>query len=307
MEFDRRMDAYAARQYGVVSRSQAHAVGMTDAMISSRLDAGRWIRLCSGVYAYASAPPKWERQVTAAVLSRPRAYVAGRSAAYLHGFGGYRRGRPEILVPASGNARSPLARVVRESHFDEVSTNRLSGFETTTPAETIWTLARSLAAEQLEKLVDSQLAARKVAVNDFDPILQRIEDERRPGGPRLRAALADRRMDAYQPPTSELESHLYPLLDSPGIPPYTRQCPIRLDDRIQAVLDAYIPQWRLIVEADGRRWHTRQSDFERDRRRDNAAVVMGLHVVRFSYRMLVNERAYCLRTLLEAGRSRVAL
>lgn len=307
MEIDRRLDMYAARQYGVVTRSQAYGVGMSDTMIAARLDAGRWIRLASGVYAYASAPPKWERQMAAAVLSRPRAFVAGRSAAYLHGFSGYRRTRPEILVPTEGNARSPLARVIRDSHYEEVATTRVAGFEATTVAETIWTLARSTTNDQLARLIDSQLSARRIRVDAFDPILARIDGERRPGAPRLREVLADRRLDAYQPPTSELETHLYPLLDSPGIPPYTRQCPMRLDDHIRAVLDAYIPLWRIIVEADGRRWHTRQADFERDRRRDNAAAAQGLLVIRFTYKMLVEDPAYCLTTLLDAGRSRVAI
>lgn len=307
MEIDRKVDQFAARQYGVVSRAQAASVGMTDSMIARRLGTGRWIRLTSGVYAYASAPPRWERQVAAAVLSRPRAYVAGRSAAYLHGFDGYRPGRPEIMVPSRSNARSPLARVIRESHFDRVAVTRISGFETTSVAETIWTLASKLSKKQLERLVDSQLSARNVRVDAFDPILERITGERRPGKPGLEAALADRRLDAYQPPTTELEAHLYPLLDSPGIPPYTRQCPFRLADGIQAVLDAYIALWRMIVEADGRRWHTRQADFERDRRRDNAAATLGLTVIRFTYRMLVDEPAYCLQTLREAGRSRAAI
>jgi very-short-patch-repair endonuclease len=63
----------------------------------------------------------------------------------------------------------------------------------------------------------------------------------------------------------------------------------------------------MIVEADGRRWHTRQADFERDRRRDNAALALGLVVVRFTYKMLVTEPDYCLRILLDAGRKRMVV
>ena len=109
----------------------------------------------------------------------------------------------------------------------------------------------------LERQIDGQLTARTVRVGDFDPILERIHGERRTGGPRLRAVLDDRRFDAFQPATSELERYLYPVLDSPGIPPYRRQCPLRLDEGIEAVLDAFVDDWLMIVEADGRRWHTR--------------------------------------------------
>lgn len=304
VEIDRRLDEYAARQYGVLTRSQARAGGMTDQMISYRLKSGRWVRLASGVYAYASAPPKWHRQVSAAVLSQPEAIVAGRSAAHLHGFDGFGIGRPELIIPAWGNARSGLARITRDSHFAEIDTERIGGFQVSTVAETLWTLSSRLDRLALERQIDGQLTARTVRVGDFDPILERIHGERRTGGPRLRAVLDNRRFDAYQPPTSELERYLYPVLDSPGIPPFRRQCPLRLDEGIEAVLDAFVDEWLMIVEADGRRWHTRRADFERDRRRDNAALAMGLVVVRFTYQMLVTEPDYCLGVLLDAGRSR---
>lgn len=128
MEIDRRLDEYAARQYGVVTRNQALEVGMTDGMISYRLSLRRWLRLSPGIYAFASAPSDWHRQVSAAVLSEPRAIVGGRSAAHLHGFDGHWIGRPEILVPASGNGRSRLGRVIRDSHFDQIATKNIARF-----------------------------------------------------------------------------------------------------------------------------------------------------------------------------------
>ena len=37
-----------------------------------------------------------------------------------------------------------------------------------------------------------------------------------------------------------------------------------------ARVDAFLPEWSLVIEAGNRRWHARQQDFERDRARDNA-------------------------------------
>jgi len=82
MNPDRRLDEYAARQYGAFSLSQARDVGFTRAMIETRRDNGAWIRLAPSVYVMASAPPKWERQMAAALLSRPGSIVAGSSAAH---------------------------------------------------------------------------------------------------------------------------------------------------------------------------------------------------------------------------------
>jgi len=70
---------------------------------------------------------------------------------------------------------------------------------------------------------------------------------------------------------------------------------------VPGTVDAYIGRWRLIIEADGRRWHTRKSDFERDRIRDNLATSHGIAVLRFTYRMLVGAPEQCVGTILETG------
>lgn len=75
----------------------------------------------------------------------------------------------------------------------------------------------------------------------------------------------------------------------------------------QSRVDAYLPYWRLVVEADSRRWHARQADFERDKLRDNALAAEGIVVLRFSYRMLKQDPGECLQTILRTGSHRRAL
>lgn len=73
-------------------------------MILTRIENGAWLRLAPAVYVLASAPPKWERQMAAALLTRSGSIVAGRSAAYLHAFDGFGPGRPVIMIGPGGNA-----------------------------------------------------------------------------------------------------------------------------------------------------------------------------------------------------------
>jgi len=130
--------------------------------------------------------------------------------------------------------------------------------------------------------------------------------ESRPGVrgiPGVRRLAEERLPDAYQPPNSELEPLVYQLLDHPEIPAVSREFPFPFE-LIPMTVDAYIPNWRLIVEADGRRWHTRKADFERDRLRDNLATSHGIAVLRFSYQMLTRQPGGCLATILETGRVR---
>ena len=137
VEIARRMSA----QDGVISRQQALECGATLGYIRVRLDTGEWESLSSGVYANTSAPRTWERRLRAALLSHPAAYIAGLSAAFLHGFPGVGRARPEVLVPYGGNNRSDISRVIRARHFDKVGTEEVAGFPCTNVAETILTLS----------------------------------------------------------------------------------------------------------------------------------------------------------------------
>lgn len=297
---DRLIDEFASRQYGAFSVGQARRAGMTDNMIHTRLAAGAWIRLAPGVYAVASAPPRWERQVAGAVLSRPQAIVGGSTAAHLHDFGGFNRRRPEIIVPANANTRSTVAVVRRSRWFDELGTIQLLGFTATNEAETLLALAGRLSVDRLEPLLDDRLAGGSLAVEDFEVIRRRVATGRVRGAGRLFPLLDRRGHDAWEPPGNLLERYLDQLVDHPGVPPATRQHPFRFEV-VPMIVDLYIAAWRLILEADGRRWHSRRADFERDRARDNAAAARGLAVLRFTWRMLTQDFEGCRRTLLETG------
>lgn len=300
---DRIIDEYASRQYGTFSRRQAEQAGFSSRMILTRVHNGAWIRLAPSVYALASTPPKWERQMAAALLTREGAVVAGSSAAYLHDFEGFGPGRPVILIGSGGNARSPLARVIRSERFRDVGVVRRRGFIVTDEAETVMTLAGLMGEDRLEALVDWLLARKSCTVEELARVVDANAGAR--GVARLRPIVEYRRPDAYQPPTTELERLLYRILSDHRLPPYVRQMPMSYH-RVDATVDAYIDAWRLIVEGDGRRWHTRQADYDRDRLRDNEAVAQGYAVLRFTYRMLRDTPEEIIDTLLRTGQGRRA-
>lgn len=303
MSPDRIIDEYASRQYGTFSRRQAEKAGFSSRMILTRVQNGAWIRLAPSVYAMASAPPKWERQMAVALLTREGAVVAGQSAAYLHGFEGFGPGRPVIMIGSDGNARSPLARVIRSERFRDVGVVRRGGFIVTDEAETVMTLAAGMGADRLEALVDWLIARKSCTVEQLARVVDANAGAR--GVARLRPIVEYRVPDAYQPPTTELERLLYRILSDPRLPPHVRQMPMSYQ-RVDATVDAYIDDWRLIVEGDGRRWHTRQADYDRDRFRDNEAVAQGYAVLRFTYEMLRDRPDWVLDTLLRTGQARRA-
>lgn len=298
-------DPYFALQYGIITVQQAREAGLTDRMIAYRVDTGRWRRLAKGVFAAGSAPPTWQRDLSAAILFHLRAIATGWSAAHLHGFTQAAPDRPEVMTSLTASARSPLAKVTRSAFFHQVQRSRVNGFETSSPAETILTIVPRLPPQRVEALVDETLARGTATIADYMDILARCEGGRVKGVVMLRDVVKVRTPDAYEPPHSELERLSRKLTDDPRVPPVTHQHPI-LGNAGPMIVDTFIGAWGLVLEVDGRAYHSRKADFERDRRRDNAAASLGYVVLRFTWEMVTKDFDYCLTTLLETGRRREA-
>jgi len=277
--FDHNIAALARRQHGVVNRGQCAVAGGTRKMVEHRVATGAWVRLGPGVYAMASAPPTWLRALAAAQLSTPDAAVAGKAAAALHGFEGFRPGHPAITIPAGANVRNALATVhqLTNPHLTVVE-----GIRVLTPIDSLFHVAGLAPADRTRLAFDQLLASRRLRVEDVAQRFLEFEPGRRSGIALMRTLLVARLEDGYSPPASVLESLLYDILDLPGMPAYIRQHPLPGAES-GAWVDAAILSSRLIIEADGRTWHTRVRDFARDRQRDRTAAAQGYRTLRFTY------------------------
>lgn len=301
---DAAIERTARRQHGVIARAQALEAGFTSRTIDHRIDSGRWIRLDSSVYALASHPFTWHRQLMAAVLSVEASVASGRSAAVLHGFPGFRPGRPEITIAPGRSERSRLAIVHRSAFVQQVE---VSHIPCTTVAHTVLGVAARLGTARLEGLVDDLIAARAVSTDELIDQFIPFAAGRRPGTRALRAILTARTPNAYEPPASVLERLLHDLLDDPTLPRFDRQFELPWWPPGQGRVDAYCAPCSLIVEADGRRWHTRERDFVSDRRRDNLATANGHVVLRFSHVDLTRDARESRRIILDTIRSRMLI
>lgn len=300
------VDRLMAIQHGVATRGQVLDAGGTASLIDHRLEVGAWEALASGIYAARSAPVTWERDLSAALLSRPGSMACRRSAAILHGLDGFRTRRPEIVIPYGGNARSPIATIRRSVYFDQLGRTTIGGFPVTNVAETLFMLAGVVDLGRLGRLLDDALAQARCSIDDLNDVHLRHLGDRIPGIGRFQVALAVRQTDAKARPESELERHLHRLLDDPDLPAVHFQHTAPWIEGAHRV-DAFIPSWSLVIEADGRTWHTRVADFERDRARDNAAAAAGHAVLRFTWSMLTKRADACRRQIMSVGAQRASL
>lgn len=288
------IDHLAAQQAGVFSKTQVRDLGLDRSIVYRRIKQGRWVRLDDSVYALSSAPRTWEQTLWAASLSRPRTALTHWTACRLLGLGDVPTGDPAILVPRASNTRSSLASIYESDEFDLVATTSVAGKTVTTMPETLFVLARDTSAEMVTKTFDQALVAGKLDLRAMASTIDREFGRRTPGAPLLRRLTSSRMPTAPSHSSSYLERLLEVILHDPRVPPWRREYEFALDG-VPSRVDVYVPTARLVIEADGRNWHTKWDDFENDRRRDNALAARGIQVLRFTYDMLVDEPDHCLQ------------
>jgi Protein of unknown function (DUF559) len=129
---------------------------------------------------------------------------------------------------------------------------------------------------------------------------ERYARQGRPATVDVRQLLA--RLDEAPPPRSELEQRTRELLARAGLHPPDEQVPLPGWVSHTAHVDFAYVEARLIIEVDSRSWHSRYTEFELDRRRDNAAQLAGWIVLRFTWRQVTHDPDYVVGTLRTALR-----
>lgn len=279
-EVDRRLAELAGRQHGLFSYDQAFRAGASGRLLNARVRAGDWLAFDGHVYGLPQYPGTWYRQLKIAELGTRDAAIAGRSAAVLHGLTGFKPGRPEICVPLTTRSTSKVAIVHR---YAGARLMTVKGFRCTTIAQTLFDLAAQRTAPwALERAIDDAILAKLLTVAELEELVVSYAGTRRHGIVVMRAFTLERRAEGWVPTESELEAKGEAVLDR-ACAGWVRQFPMPFRGPAGGRVDFALPAERLIVELDGRRWHTRVADFDRDRWRDNEAIAAGWRVLRFTW------------------------
>lgn len=279
----------ASRQHGLFSRPQALALGLTLRVIEARLRSGRWERIAPGVYGLPGASPSWRRSLMAACLQAgPGAVVSHEAAAALHGLAPFVVG-PVVVMLAHGDHQHLQGGKLRQTtdlgpHHRTV----IDGIPVTTVARTLVDVAGAVRPGRLRIAVEDALSARRCTLAE----LSRCHDElRRPGKRGMAAVGLVLRSLGPGPVRSAtaLERLLRKILVDAGLPEPVREYDAPWARDTPGRVDLAYPFARIIIEADSRRWHTRDRDFEVDRRRDREAQLAGWQVYRFTWDDLMND------------------
>ncbi|NNF63001.1 MAG: hypothetical protein HKN07_01970 [Acidimicrobiia bacterium] len=292
----------ARRQHGVITLRQAMDLGVSRRFVQRRLESGEWRRISIGVFAVAGSPDTAHQRHVAAVLSRPDSFVSGRSAAWMLDIGGTQcQQLPEITVPYSASARSSIAKVHRSFHHRAIRTTTVGGIPCAAPPETVFRMSEYVGSVRLARMVDELLLSDAASAEELGDIYLRHQGERMRGMAKLRPILLERLEGAFVPTESELEALADAVFGTESMPTMLRQQPMPWAPKAGR-FDRMVPEWRLIIELDGRTWHARTAAFENDRERDNAALRNGYRTVRLTWQMLKERPGYCRNLIMDVGR-----
>ncbi len=286
--------------HGVVHRSAARAVGISEDAIRHRVARGELIRLADGVFRLRDHPPTWRSRLWAALLEAGHGAVTShRSAARLHELYAYRQTEAvEVLVRRGRDYRVTQGRLHQTRVLDSSHLEVIAGFPCTTLARTIFDLcgdpdikplkrprAREIHVSRMLKVVNDAIRRHGLSVERELAILTVVGKRGRPGTATVRTIFQEMGC-RYVPDESELETIFAELVASAGLPRPEKQLDVGDAEGWIGRVDFAWSLQRVVVEIDSS-WHDGPLDQRRDALRDARLMAAGWQVLRFRWRDLV--------------------
>jgi hypothetical protein len=252
---------------------------------------GRWEDLGHGLFRVVGAPETWHQRLWLGVLEAPDgALISHRSVAELSGLPGYRGQDVDVLTPVNLDHRARHSTLHQTRDLPASHATTIHGLPCTTLARTVFDLSASANPKWLGIVTDAALHRCGLEIADLVDVTVRLAKRGRRGSRAMRAVVSAR-MDGYIPTESVLEAEFVVLCETYNLPQPERQ--VLLGDDAAAIgrVDFYFPDARLIVEVDGRPYHSSLTDRDADRRRDNRFTALGIRVIRLTWADVVRDPA----------------
>lgn len=296
-----RLDEVARANSGIVTRRAAKAAGIDDHVLRDRMRRGSIARVARGTYIAASAVVR--QADPAVVTSLWRVVLSHQSAAAWWGVD-LPVPVPVMHVTAPRNRGRRTAAIVDGVRLHRATLGggqfcRLRGVLVTTPLRTVLDVARSASLEHAVAIADSFVRAGLLSMEELAGAARVM-----PAAPGLcRVQLAVSLVDPEC--GSVLESLARVLLWRNQLRPPSSQLKV-LTKRGSLIgrFDFAWPDIALVLECDGRTFHSGREVFGRDRRRWAALTRAGWRVVVVTWHDVVEDPAYVVdlvRDLVNSG------
>jgi len=267
---DRKIAALAKRQRGYVTRRQLTTLGLGSAATYYRIRAGRLIPVYAGVYAVGHLPTLPQDRAHAALLAcGPTAVLSHGTAACVWGI--WKRWDTPFEVTAKSAHRRNGIRVHRTTLERRDITTQI-GLRVTTAARTVFDIAPRLSEKALRRAVNDLRRPGHLHLHQLAQLLERLP--RSPSARRI-SPLVD--APPGGPTRSDLEDRYFLFAKRHGLP--MPQTNVWVAGR---EVDIWYPRERVIIELDGRAFHSDPESFEDDRENDATALELGIATIRLT-------------------------
>ena len=145
-------------QYGLITKEQARAAGMSDAAIQRRVAAGFWQRKYRGVFRDVAVPVTWHGELMAITLSKPQMiWISHGAAAELWGLDGFESGVLEVTTVADIRRCRGAVSVHRVASMPRVDVAVVRSIPVTTVHRTLIDLGACADADLVELALECAL------------------------------------------------------------------------------------------------------------------------------------------------------
>ncbi|HEY3409651.1 MAG TPA: type IV toxin-antitoxin system AbiEi family antitoxin domain-containing protein [Propionicimonas sp.] len=259
----------AERQAGALSTTQLEAFGITGRVVERLLAQGSLTRITRGVYA--TVPGGWMQLAwTGVLIGGAKAVLGGRAAAFLHGVLPNPPDRIEVFAGSQHRVRDPrwhLSRVHRLGYGEPPRTRA---------AQTVVDVTADLTADETVAVLAEAIGRRGVRSRELQLLL--AERARHPHRRLLLELITEVGAGAQSP----LEvRYVREVERAHGLPAADRQASPLSGRRA----DGWYPDFGLVIELDGRAFHSGANALN-DMDRDNAHLVVGVATLRFGWRQV---------------------
>lgn len=264
------LEDYLREQDGVITLDQARQVGLSLEAVQRRLRSGTWRRCARGVYFVDDRPFTDSARIRAAVWGYGAdAAGSGLTAAWWHGLTRYAPEIVEVTAPRNNHGRTHSGSRLRRRDLtaaDVVTVRRL----------TVTELALTVVEAAVRRRDGAKLMDRALQQHVDLRSLWRahLRNKGRYGSPAARMLL----QGAADGSRSAAERLLIKLLRNAGITGWKTNYPVG-----GYKVDVAFPAPKVAIEADGLAFHSDSDDFHHDRIRQNAIVLQGWQVLRFTW------------------------
>jgi very-short-patch-repair endonuclease len=279
MERERALRSIAERQYAMVERGQAAAVGVGWEAQRARMESGSWTRVTNRVIRLAGAPPHRFEPLMAAVLDGgPGTIVNRRSAAWVWDLPGFGGGPTQVSREHGRNRRRPpRGQLLPLRYLPSHLTTVVAGIPVVTLPFLLFQLAGTERPERVDRLLNTVVTRSPAVLIRLHDLLPELAEHGRNGIVFMRGWL-EQNPPGTRVVASGLEGRFERILRQAGERPVTRQVDVGGHEWIGRV-DFVDLELGVLFEVDSIVHHTSRLDAALDAVRDERLLVAGWRAV----------------------------